>query len=56
MATPGKSAPEALVGQLVERPKAGGAASVEQSTGGPKQVSFGLPTSRAEAPSYPQGV
>jgi hypothetical protein len=56
MATPGKSAPEALVGQLVERVKDRSATRVEESTGTSEPMTFGLSRNLGEAPSYPQGV
>ena len=47
--TAGASAPEVLVGQVIERLKAWGAESVEENAGRPERVTFGLPKNLAEA-------
>ena len=47
--TAGASAPEVLVGQVVERLKAWGAESVEENAGRPERVTFGLPKNLVEA-------
>ena len=47
--TAGASAPEVLVGQVVERLKAWGAESVEENEGRPERVTFGLPKNLVEA-------
>jgi len=47
--TAGASAPEVLVGQVIERLKARGAASVEENAGRSEQVTFGLPKNLLEA-------
>jgi 4-hydroxy-3-methylbut-2-enyl diphosphate reductase len=47
--TAGASAPEVLVGQVVERLEAWGAESVEENVGKPEQVTFGLPKNLVEA-------
>jgi 4-hydroxy-3-methylbut-2-enyl diphosphate reductase len=48
--TAGASAPEILVRQVVARLMDWGAESVEENTGKPEQVTFGLPKTLAEAP------
>jgi 4-hydroxy-3-methylbut-2-enyl diphosphate reductase len=47
--TAGASAPEVLVGQVVERLQAWGATTVEENVGKPEQVTFGLPKNLVEA-------
>ena len=47
--TAGASAPEVLVGQVIERLRAWGAQSVEENVGKPEQVTFGLPKNLVEA-------
>ncbi|MBP1619938.1 MAG: lytB [Acidobacteria bacterium] len=47
--TAGASAPEVLVGQVVERLQAWGAERVEENRGKPEQVTFGLPKNLVEA-------
>jgi len=47
--TAGASAPEVLVGQVIERLRAWGAQSVEENVGKPEQVTFGLPKNLIEA-------
>jgi 4-hydroxy-3-methylbut-2-enyl diphosphate reductase len=47
--TAGASAPEVLVGQVVERLEAWGAEGVEENVGKPEQVTFGLPKNLVEA-------
>ena len=47
--TAGASAPEVLVGQVVERLRKWGADSVEENRGKPEQVTFGLPKNLVEA-------
>jgi 4-hydroxy-3-methylbut-2-enyl diphosphate reductase len=47
--TAGASAPEVLVGKVVERLEAWGAQSVEENVGKPEQVTFGLPKNLIEA-------
>jgi 4-hydroxy-3-methylbut-2-enyl diphosphate reductase len=53
--TAGASAPEVLVGQVVERLKAWGAESVEENAGRPERVTFGLPKNLVEALSGSAG-
>ena len=47
--TAGASAPEVLVGQVVQRLRAWGADAVEENRGKPEQVTFGLPKNLVEA-------
>jgi 4-hydroxy-3-methylbut-2-enyl diphosphate reductase len=47
--TAGASAPEVLVGQVIERLRAWGAQSIEENVGKPEQVTFGLPKNLIEA-------
>jgi 4-hydroxy-3-methylbut-2-enyl diphosphate reductase len=47
--TAGASAPEVLVGKVVERLEAWGAQSIEENVGKPEQVTFGLPKNLVEA-------
>ena len=47
--TAGASAPEVLVGKVVERLEAWGAQSIEENVGKPEQVTFGLPKNLIEA-------
>ena len=47
--TAGASAPEVLVGKVIERLEAWGAQSVEENVGKPEQVTFGLPKNLIEA-------
>ena len=47
--TAGASAPEVLVGKVIERLRAWGAESVEENLGKPEQVTFGLPKNLLEA-------
>jgi 4-hydroxy-3-methylbut-2-enyl diphosphate reductase len=47
--TAGASAPEVLVGQVIERLKRWGAEIVEENAGKPEQVTFGLPKNLVEA-------
>ncbi len=47
--TAGASAPEVLVGQVVERLQAWGATTIEENVGRPEQVTFGLPKNLVEA-------
>jgi 4-hydroxy-3-methylbut-2-enyl diphosphate reductase len=54
--TAGASAPEVLVGQVIERLKAWGATRVEENTGKPEQVTFGLPKDLIAALGDSQGA